>query len=765
MKKSKFLPLVSLLLLFSCANNNQNSSTIDSNESSNNSSIASSDVSSSNFSSLNNSSSSSYDISSLKTFIFETINEMKNGNFSLTYEINNHNYIDVITKDYVYISYLNTGSVLLKTYSNNKIAYDFTIDKEKVEIKGQTYDEENKNQNLKSLDHLNKFKEIELSLSEIDFTSDENSLYTNNEKLINAFSSQLDFTGIKRLHFFKAENSLVVELQGYDSSKDEYYTPDVGATVIIDEIGTSSLQSMEDFLSTYSLSESSLENQASNLFGNVSFKSAIYDYIYLDNYISIENQGYSNLDIYNDYFRITDINTDNISTSYTYQKNNVDNSLKLIGLNGKNEIEESKTSTTIDDFHFVNKEGFELTKFRKLTSDDEYYTYLGSDATKLAYSITQHQKFLEWPVESIKVKVENNKVTQMLFYTGIMMDNLTGNFFYRYIDTRIEETPNVIENVSKKLPSIHDDEIKQYLSYLNSDNSVFTSIEIDSAWNETRYTKIVKGTDFYLKGTYLSDSETNEMETLGTGYYFKDNKMYQFTYDELDNITLNPNTTNKTFKEITNYSLSSEILNLKDNKITTTGDIVSLGKYIGNIYNPLTIDPSTFEMNIENDKISSMEFYYDGGKEEITYNYDNVSLSAAMKANLDQAIEELNNNQNQYQNWNDYDSDNIYCGLSEFFDSSIADKVPYLRNEEYNLKYTFDYDYDEYFMIKTFTESEKDYISSEVDKYAEDYKKLLLSIGYVTNDNISFINEKDNLKIDVINDHDTYTLLNIYKIK
>lgn len=61
------------------------------------------------------------------------------------------------------------------------------------------------------------------------------------------FSSQLDFTGIKRVGFYKIEHYMVVVLQGYDSVKDEYYTPSTGAVIFIDNIGTSKLDVVEDY--------------------------------------------------------------------------------------------------------------------------------------------------------------------------------------------------------------------------------------------------------------------------------------------------------------------------------------------------------------------------------------------------------------------------------------------------------------------------------------------------------------------------------------
>ena len=75
--------------------------------------------------------------------IVETLNKMKEGNFTLEYSLSNNVYKDVITKNYYYIGYLNNGSMLLDTYSDTKYAYDYQIKSDdSIELKGQTFNDE-----------------------------------------------------------------------------------------------------------------------------------------------------------------------------------------------------------------------------------------------------------------------------------------------------------------------------------------------------------------------------------------------------------------------------------------------------------------------------------------------------------------------------------------------------------------------------------------------------------------------------------------------
>lgn len=107
MKATKVLSLLALgLLVTSCGGNSNTSSTSSSSSSSSSSistssstsSVISSSSSSSSLTTSTSSSSSSVTGPSLKEFILSSVAKLKEGNFSLTYEINNVNFTDVITK-------------------------------------------------------------------------------------------------------------------------------------------------------------------------------------------------------------------------------------------------------------------------------------------------------------------------------------------------------------------------------------------------------------------------------------------------------------------------------------------------------------------------------------------------------------------------------------------------------------------------------------------------------------------------------------------
>ena len=754
--KKLILALSGIALLASCGPNPSDGGSSEMTSSSEASSSFSSE------SSLDDSSSSSQNPVSISDKVYEVLDEMKKGNYSLSYVLGGKELTDIVTPSYCYTGYLNSGSILLKTYEDQPLSYDFTLNQGKLEVRGQSFNEDYSGQGVRDLSAKNRFSSYERS--EIVFEKEGKALSTKDKTLIGLFSAQLDFTGIARILFTVEDGDLVAEFQGLDNMGVGIYVTVAGGVVRISNLGTSSLKAAEDFLSAYSLSEDSLTGKADNLFGNASFVSAIYDNFYLDESNSIERQGFSNVDLYGDYIRVSDVSEEGATTSITYHKINEEGNLEIIGINGKNEEVHRSSTTLWSDFGILGASDVRLDQFRKLTPEDEYYTYLGADVTGLAVSFTQHLPFRSWLVQEAKAKVVDGKVTQLVFSTGMLRDSFSGNYFYRYADTRVQETPNIISGAARKTPSEHDQEIKGYLSYLNQDDSVFTSVEKDSAWEGSRATKSVKGEDFYLQGTYFleGDQLTDRMESLGKGYYQKDGKVYQFSFDEQNNVTLNKTPVSKTLSEIAGFSISSEVLTLKDGALVSYGDIIDIGQSIGNIYNPLTVDPSTLSMALSDGKIVSMDFSYQLGTEQVVFDYSPVEMNATLRGNLEAEIAKLNPADRP--TWeNAMGSNTTYESMVQAYGEELAKKIPYLNDEDFaSSGNSFDgwYCEDEgepyYFIVV---------MNNGVDAtYAKKYKAYLKTLGYSSEDDETFTSEGDGLRIVVYEENEAYEFLHIYAL-
>ena len=698
---------------------------------------------------------SSSETNASKQTILNLLKDLKTQNYTLSYTINGELYEDVITDEYFYIGYLNTGSLLLNTISaTTKYAYDFRITDSKFVLKGQSFNEEYTLQGQTELKKYNFLKDLNVLENDIEESDGKYEIY--DSSIVEAFTNQLDFSGIDHLELSLNEyDDLIVKLMALNQTTGEFYCPDAGE-ITINNIGASSLTIVDDFIKNYKMPTATLNGKGDNLFKNVSYVSAIYDFILDDN--AAYQIKTTNLDISNNYIRIVDTTTDNVSNSYTFEVEDDKETLNIVGVDGTNSIVKQKTTKKYQDFGFINKDGFELDKFAKLSNDDTYYSYLGDNASNIAYSITQDSQIYEWKVQDIKAIEENGKIVQLDFFTGILQDRTTGKYFYRWINTKVLDTPNNIENIIQKTPSENDAQINNILSHLNQDNSIFKVTQTDTAWEGTRKIEYTKGNGFYLKKyLVINGDETTSFERLAEGYYEKDGKIYSFTFDENNNVTINKNPTSKSWKEIVGFNISSNVLKLNDNKLTSYGDIINIGNSLAFVDNPLTIDPSSVEFTIEKDKIVSLDCAYTGGLENITFTYDEQTLDASLKKALDDKINP--SSQEALKTWNDYESDTIILALIEAYGEEFANKIPYLYSEKLkNDKNTFDgyyYNYEEepyYFII---TLNVIDY------EYSNEYKEYLLALGYSEASTNVFV--KDDIKIEIVNNEDSCEFLHIYK--
>ena len=698
---------------------------------------------------------SSSETNASKQTILNLLKDLKTQSYTLSYTINGELYEDVITDEYFYIGYLNTGSLLLNTISaTTKYAYDFGITDSKFVLKGQSFNEEYTLQGQTELKKYNFLKDLNVLENDIEESDGKYEIY--DSSIVEAFTNQLDFSGIDHLELSLNEyDDLIVKLMALNQTTGEFYCPDAGE-ITINNIGASSLTIVDDFIKNYKMPTATLNGKGDNLFNNVSYVSAIYDFVLDDN--AAYQIKTTNLDISNNYIRIVDTTTDNVSNSYTFEVEDDKETLNIVGVDGTNSIVKQKTTKKYQDFGFINKDGFELDKFAKLSNDDTYYSYLGDNASNIAYSITQDSQIYEWKVQDIKAIEENGKIVQLDFFTGILQDRTTGKYFYRWINTKVLDTPNNIENIIQKTPSENDAQINNILSHLNQDNSIFKVTQTDTAWEGTRKIEYTKGNGFYLKEyLVINGDETTSFERLAEGYYEKDGKIYSFTFDENNNVTINKNPTSKSWKEIVGFNISSNVLKLNDNKLTSYGDIINIGNSLAFVDNPLTIDPSSVEFTIEKDKIVSLDCAYTGGLENITFTYDEQTLDASLKKALDDKINP--SSQEALKTWNDYESDTIILALIEAYGEEFANKIPYLYSEKLkNDKNTFDgyyYNYEEepyYFII---TLNVIDY------EYSNEYKEYLLALGYSEASTNVFV--KDDIKIEIVNNEDSCEFLHIYK--
>lgn len=322
-----------------------------------------------------------------------------------------------------------------------------------------------------------------------------------------------------------------------------------------------------------------------------------------------------------------------------------------------------------------------------------------------------------------------------------MQDASTGDFFYYRIDTQVLATANIISENNKKTPSEDDAKIKNYLNQVKEGKYVATASLSGLASSEIRV--LTKGENFFLNETHQYDGEKVGDLLMGKAYYFVDGKTYSFNYDYQYNVKcLGQN--DRSLEENINFSISSEILSLKDNVLTTTPDIINIGESLGFIQYPETIDPASLKMTVENEKLSSLYYVYGGdgftGNETIQFAYQETSLPATLKANFDMALTSGN------KTWKNYVNDGIYSELVAAFQEDVANKVPFLEP-----KFERNQVFDGYWNGEEGAASEV-FISATVtdDKgYIQSYKEYIKTLGYVSKDNKVFEKSEDNIRLTV----------------
>ena len=170
-------------------------------------------------------------------------------------------------------------------------------------------------------------------------------------------------------------------------------------------------------------------------------------------------------------------------------------------------------------------------------------------------------------------------------------------------------------------------------------------------------------------------------------------------------------------------------------------------------------------MTIDNNSISTIFYKYGGsgfsGDETLTFNYDSHEVNNTLVNNLDDAIKNISSKLT----WKDDGSETNYNTLIEILGSEeIAQKVPYLPDSKYTGEVGFvidkDYESEENVAMIYSMCSDTEYNNNYIAKF----KEYLLTLNYVTSDNVTYTNENDNLKIVVGNTMDDFLHISLINI-
>lgn len=729
-KKTNLLILLPLLSLASCVNNNSTStySTSSSNSSSTISTSASSISSSS--STIVPKEWDVYDI-------YDILKEASSGNFTFAYTFENKDYEDIYTSKYIYKGYTNIGNVLLPI-NNENCVFDFSLVNNQIDLKGQSYSESNGTQGVDSLNDLNElvylFKNNSFTVDEI---FDDDGFYINSQNVIDAYSNLLDFSSIEKITFEFNNNDLILNLMAKDLDG-SFFIPD-GGSVTLKNIGSSSIESIETFLTNFNIS-SPLNNSIKTLDSSFSYSTNLYTITNSTGEKTYEGQ--ENLDSNNNYYRLVNKNKENKIYSDIVLMKNENETLNQITIDGTNTVSNTQSTLypTFNDFNLININKLDTSNFI-LQSNNEYL-YLGSNANSIAQSLVKDSRFIKYRTSKITLVTSNNKIKNITIDSEYLKDSETNEIFYYQAQVEFLNTVKQITVPNKKIASGNNELIKEYFNNIQKEDSNFIATKIDSSWEGKRITRYTKTSNIYMIQTYIVSEVENTLES-GRIYYLKNKKLYEFQY-VAGEAKIIGTPMDSTLSTKVNFSVSSEIFYIDNQILKTYDDIHYIGSNIAFTDYPLDVISSSLKMIVENNYINKIELEYSNkeinGSETINIEYNTATISNELQETLDNQIPASK----ERNTWNDDKSDVVYGAFLDSFLKDKADLVPYLPNDK--LSGSFDgYENDTNdFRIYSMGEGLSE---EEINNYINDYKELLIELGYTTSDNKTYTNTTDNLQI------------------
>jgi len=716
-KKTSLILIATLLSLISC-NNEKTSNTDTSTKTTNISS------------SINN---DNWDIED----IYQALKEAGNGNFTFSYDYQNNHYDDVYTSNYVYNNFVNTGNILLKINNKNTV-FDFNLTNSEVNLRGQTYSENKGTQGVDSIDKLDDFKKLfsDESFTDEDIFNDDG-FYIESEKVIDVISTLLDFTGIEKITFDIEQGNVVLNLMAKDLDG-SLFIPD-GGTVTLKNIGTSSLASVETFITTFNAA-SPLNPDSINFDSSFSYTTNLYSVTYSTNKRTYEGQ--ENIDSNNGLYHLINKNKNNLVYTDTVLKKGENDNLSQITIDGTNtyRVEDSTLYPSLNDLNLITKDKLDMSNF--ILMNNSTYLYIGTSSNAIAQALVKDTRFIKYRTSKISLETSNNKIKKITLNTEYLRDSNTDEIFYYEAEVSFLDSVNTIATPNKKEAPKDDTTIKQYFENISKEVSNFTAVKEDSNWEGKRITKYIKTNEIYSIETYVVSETGNTLET-GKGYYLKNGKLYEFNY-VLGEPTILGTGTDETLSSKVNWSLSSEIFFMDNETLKTYHDIHYIGKNISFTDYPLDVVSSSLKMSVENNLISKIELEYTNkefnGSEVINITYNSTQMDAALKESLDKQIPASI----ERYTWADDKSTVVYETMQDSFLKDKKDLVPYLPHNV--LSGTFDgYENDTNdFRIYSMGEG---LTTEEQSQYINDYKSLLIELGYTLTNDQTYVNETDNIKI------------------
>lgn len=642
------LLLSNILLLSGC--NNPNSSSL----SSNNQSSITSENSESSLPSV------SWGVDYTASDVYNIIKNIADGgNYTLEYEYsdshgNEYTFNDFYTEDYAYFGATGEGYIALPDYNNenDQIFYLCQVDiNEKVTIKRALSYTDSVTKELvaiRSTDNLDYMKLVNSELANIsldDIKEYQKGYYTDNEDLIVILVNLLGYSNsvnlVDKILFHIEEQGLRFTLV---PNFNEGYELIDGVNALFKDVGSTLYQPLKSYKEAYKLPEYKASNAVTAAFNNdVVSLSAKVTRIW-DKFAADELQD-TKFDVSNDkayfskYYGRPDYAKLSSPVNKYYEKDDSGNAVSVY-LGMDNVVKREDTGIKFDEMFISPSKYYEANSFR--SADGVNYRYYGINARNLIKSISNYDLGI---IETVDMKVENDKITQIIAKTPKYYD-MSGNRFYTQAVINFDETRS-FESVVSLTPNKDTESIKTVLDMFDGSTSFKADLVTDGDKTHKTTITVCNNIMLFEENTYdTSLGSSADMIKKYYGYHQTEDGLVPF------NVELNEDeqgvTTGvalasddllegKTLRDAIGFVGASEVF-AKNNKgqivINNTVDKVHHGVLNANYAEYIIPSSFTLSLDINNNPLKmsynyEMDSGYYLGEETITFSeWGNATLPA-----------------------------------------------------------------------------------------------------------------------------------------
>ena len=681
------------------------------------------------------------------------------GNYTLQYDYRGKTFSEYFTTDYAYYEISEMGYVGLADYSDSsqKLFYKYVIgDDGSVELKqALAYMDAETGQYVPirsrtGTDYMYLFVSGDAEVSKEDLVLYQEGYYSDNRDLITILANLMGYGGsvdlISKITFQIQDQTL--KFTFYPTFEEGYEIID-GVSGTFKDIGTTSYEKMENFVSSYRLPEKMISEEMARVFQNKVVSTDVKVTRVWSNKAADELED-KQIDMSSDkaYLSTYYGNASYGKLKYPVRslyENGADGNAYLTYIDTTNQLRKVNTGVAYEKMFVSPTIYFEPASFRT-SEDGNVYKYYGYNARWLTQSLSQYDLGV---TESIEITVDNGAISRIVSKTPQYYDSY-GNQYYTQAVIDFVAT-RTIPTFTSLTPSTANEEIANVFSLLDGTTGFKADI-ITNKNREHRMTITVSDKIFLLeKNGYDMDvgADDNMIKTY-TGYEETAQGLVPFkvalTEDDQGNISgvakaSDDTLVGKTLRDAIGFIAEPEVFEKNSAGqivVRETVDHLGDGVLSGNYGD--CIVASSFKLNLDLDgKPLSISYAFMMG-EGFFIGEESIEFSewgtAALPSHIDFSAIGI---WNAPTSWKEELTEKDYNETVGVFSEEYVDMIPYLFRRELYGSWTINntsvpgYSYLHLFSMKHLCSYTFD--SDYYPNYALAYAEYLETLGYVRSNN------------------------------